>query len=84
VISGNVPAGLDEGIFARLIKALKKRNIKAFLDSDQEAFRLGVDASPFLIKPNIFEFNRLTGGSVSEVKKSRKLLSITGIVSNIL
>ena len=69
VISGNVPAGLDEGIFARLIKALKKRNIKVFLDSDQEAFKLGVDAAPFLIKPNIFEFNRLTGGSVSEVKE---------------
>lgn len=69
VISGNVPAGLDEGIFARLIKAFKKRNIKVFLDSDKEAFKLGVDAAPFLIKPNIFEFNRLTGGSVSEVKE---------------
>lgn len=68
VLSGTT-AGLRDGIFAELIIILKERGIRTFLDSDQKAFKLGVSAGPFLIKPNIFELNRLTATKAKEAKE---------------
>jgi 1-phosphofructokinase family hexose kinase len=73
VITGNVPSGMENSFFADLITSLKKRNIKVFLDSDGEAFKLGVAAGPFMIKPNIFELNRLAGSQATEAKEIRKV-----------
>lgn len=67
VLSGS-NAGMDDGIFAELIGTFREKGIKTFLDSDQKAFKLGVAAAPFLIKPNIFELNRLTETKVNEIK----------------
>lgn len=66
VISGNIPPGMEGGFFADLITSLKKRDIKVCLDSDHEAFKLGVAAGPYMIKPNVFELNRLAGSQASQ------------------
>ena len=66
VISGNIPSGMRDDFFASLIQTLKKRNIKVFFDSDREALKLGVAAGPYMIKPNIFELNRLAGSKAAE------------------
>jgi 1-phosphofructokinase family hexose kinase len=68
VLSGTT-AGLRDGIFAELIAILKGKGISTFLDSDQTALSLGVDAGPFLIKPNIFELNRLAATKAKETKE---------------
>jgi 1-phosphofructokinase family hexose kinase len=68
VLSGTT-AGLRDSIFAELIAVLKEKEIKTFLDSDHRALRLGVDAHPFVIKPNIFELNRLAATKAKEVEE---------------
>ena len=69
VISGNTPQGMNDNLYAQFIMILKERDVKVFLDTDEEALRRGVNASPYLIKPNIHEFSRFVGTNVSEVKE---------------
>jgi len=59
IISGSIPAGTDEDIYARIIRLMRRTGTKTVLDSDGEPFFRGVKEKPFLIKPNIFEAERL-------------------------
>lgn len=59
VLGGAIPPGLDDGFYAQIITSMKEKNVKLFLDADGESFRKGVQAGPYLIKPNIHEFGRL-------------------------
>lgn len=61
VVSGSVPPGVNTNIYAQLITTLKGMGIRVVLDADGELLRRGYKAGPFLIKPNIHEFQRLTG-----------------------
>lgn len=67
VISGNPPQGMNDTFYAQLINTLKEKDVKVLLDADRDAFRQGVLANPFLIKPNIHEFNRFIEKNISEI-----------------
>ncbi len=69
VISGNMPKGVNENFYAQMIITLKEKGAKVILDTDGEALRRGVDAGPYLIKPNIHEFGRLVANNVSSVEE---------------
>ncbi len=69
VLGGNMPDGMNDDFFAQLIAVLKEKDIKVFLDSDGKSLKLGVNAGPYLVKPNIFELNRLAQTTVKEVKE---------------
>ena len=74
VISGNIPSGMKDDFFAGLIKSLKERNIRVLFDSDREALKLGVAAGPYMIKPNIFELNRLAGSKAAEPQEIKEII----------
>ncbi len=59
VISGPIPSGLHDSFYAQIITSLKDKNVKVFLDTDGEPLRKGVQAAPYLMKPNIHELGRL-------------------------
>ncbi len=61
VISGSVPPGVPNDIYAQLIREAKSKGVKTVLDSDDEWMREGVKAKPYLIKPNVKETERLLG-----------------------
>lgn len=61
VLSGSLPPGVKEDIYSSLINEAKTRDIKVVLDSDGEPFRFGVEAMPYLIKPNLVELQDLAG-----------------------
>jgi len=67
VISGNIPQGMDDNFCAQLVITLKERDVKVVLDADGQALKRGVDAGPYLIKPNIHEFNRLIENNINEI-----------------
>jgi 1-phosphofructokinase len=67
VISGGIPSGVSDSFYAQVITGLAKRNVRIILDADGEALRRGIEARPFLIKPNIHEFGRLVEKNVREV-----------------
>jgi 6-phosphofructokinase 2 len=71
-ISGSVPPGVSTNIYAQLITTLKGMGIRVALDADGELLRHGYKANPFLIKPNIHEFQRLTGIRSTEINDLRE------------
>src|SRR4030043_1195366 len=67
VVSGSIPPGVNHNIYAQIITTLKGRGIRVALDADGELLQQACQAQPFLIKPNIHEFQRLTGVKSMEV-----------------
>ncbi len=67
VISGTTPKGMDENFFAQLITTLRGKGVKVFLDADEGALKRGVNAGPYLIKPNIHEFGRLVEKNIIDI-----------------
>ena len=61
-VSGSVPPGVSPTIYAQIITTLKGMGIERIaLDADGELLRQGCNAGPYVIKPNIHEFQRLVG-----------------------
>jgi 1-phosphofructokinase family hexose kinase len=58
---GSLPPGAPSDLYARLIQQVQKRGGRALLDSSGLAFREGVAAHPFAIKPNSEEASELLG-----------------------
>ncbi len=67
VLSGSLPPGIKEDIYASLIAYGKSQKMKTVLDADGAALREGIKALPDLIKPNLDELGRLAGRSLSGV-----------------
>ena len=72
VVSGSVPPGVNNNIYAQIITTLKGMGIRVALDADGELLRHGYKTNPFLIKPNIHEFQRLTGIRATEIDDLRE------------
>lgn len=68
VLAGSMPKGMNDNFFAQLITTLKEKNVKVVLDSDEKALAWGLNAGPFLIKPNIHEFGRLINKNISDAE----------------
>lgn len=69
VMSGSIPAGISDNIYAQIIHLMRSRGIKVFLDADGPPFRKGIEAIPYAIKPNTFELERLAGRSMKHKRE---------------
>lgn len=70
VISGSIPQGVDKSVYNYLIKIFKSRGITTVLDCDGEALHRGVEAKPYLIKPNLTELSGLIGTEISTIDRA--------------
>ena len=61
ILAGSLPPGVPNDTYQQLIQLVQSGGAKAVLDTSGKALSLGINASPFLIKPNIFEAQMLTG-----------------------
>jgi len=61
VLSGSLPPGVDDDIYASLIAYGRSKGMKTVLDGDGEPLAIGVREKPYLIKPNYRELVRLAG-----------------------
>lgn len=66
VMSGSAPKGVPREIYATLIGIARENGVKAILDADGDLLRNGISASPYMIKPNVFELARLVGRNPDE------------------
>ncbi len=67
IVSGSAPPGVNHNIYSQIITAFKGMGIRVALDADGELLRHGCQSKPFIIKPNINEFQRLTKVTSTEV-----------------
>ena len=65
VICGSLPPGADSSFYRKLVSVAKGAGAYTVLDCDGEALKLGVEATPDLIKPNLSEFCKLTGTKIA-------------------
>jgi fructose-1-phosphate kinase PfkB-like protein len=56
-----LPQGIPVDFYARLIRDLGRASVRCFLDADDDALRVGIEARPYGIKPNENELARLAG-----------------------
>jgi 1-phosphofructokinase len=61
VLSGSVPEGIPEDIYARLTRKARSLGALVVLDADGPSLIEGIKASPDAIKPNLHELSGLTG-----------------------
>lgn len=59
VFSGSIPSNVGKDIYGHWIKKVKAKGIKTILDADGELLKKGIEAGPYLIKPNIHELEML-------------------------
>ncbi len=66
ILAGSLPPGVPDNFYGEIIKKIHKRTNKTFiaLDADGNALRKGIAAKPDLIKPNIWELERLVQGKI--------------------
>lgn len=76
VFSGSVPPNVENDIYQKWIYSAKKKGAKTLLDADGELLRLGIEAGPYLIKPNIHELERLLATKIVSIKEAVKYSQI--------
>lgn len=64
-MGGSLPTGVPDDAWRTLIRTLKSKKARVLLDADNEPMRLGMEAGPHLIKPNLREASRLLGREIS-------------------
>ena len=82
ILSGSIPHGVPIDFYAECIELARQRKIRTVLDASGEPFRAGIAAKPWMIKPNVHEFNIYVGRSLGneyEVVEAAKDLVGTGI-----
>ena len=66
VFSGSLPRGVDDGFYGEAIRELNRRGVQTVLDSEGLPLRLGADAEPVLVTPNVVEAEGLVGQEFTE------------------
>jgi 1-phosphofructokinase family hexose kinase len=82
VLSGNLPPGVSETIYADLIQRIQSAGARAILDTSGEPLRYGCAAGPFVAKPNAQEAGELIGMSVrtpEEVRTAAESIQALGV-----
>ncbi|MFC4323890.1 1-phosphofructokinase [Litchfieldia salsa] len=78
VLGGSYPKGVDKDIYKRIIEFANKQGVKVILDADGDAFKEGIEAGPYAVKPNVFELELLYNQKLSTmdeiVEAGKKLL----------
>ena len=59
VLSGSLPKGAPENTYFTWVRACKEAGAKVILDADGKLLAAGIQASPYLIKPNQHELSGL-------------------------
>jgi 1-phosphofructokinase family hexose kinase len=79
VLAGSLPPNTPPDLYAAYVRLASSKGVKTLLDSDGESLRLGVEAAPYLIKPNLAEAERLLARKLPTVADvvdgARELLS---------
>lgn len=72
VLSGSLPKGSPKDTYGTWVRACRKAGAKVMLDADGELLVNGMQASPYLIKPNHHELSELMGKKLETPEELEK------------
>ena len=81
ILSGSIPASLNDDIYERIMEYLDRRGIRIVVDATRDLLSNVLYYHPFLIKPNNHELGEMFGvtlKSVDEIVRYGKLLQEKG------
>jgi 1-phosphofructokinase family hexose kinase len=67
VLSGSVPGGFGEDVYARLAAVLREAGVRCLVDASGPLLRAALAGRPYLVKPNREELEGLLGEPISGV-----------------
>ncbi|BAH46818.1 fructose 1-phosphate kinase [Brevibacillus brevis NBRC 100599] len=65
VLAGSVPKSLPSDMYQTIMKRLRGKGVRIFLDAKGKALETGLSEEPFLIKPNHHELGELFGVTIA-------------------
>ncbi len=68
VITGSIQPSLPTDLYADLVERVQSSGGKAIVDAQGELLKQAIEARPFLIKPNHYELEQLTGQSIDGIE----------------
>ena len=71
VLAGSLPVGAPQDTYRTWTAACRQAGAKVFLDADGAPLAAGIEARPYLVKPNEHELARLLGRELGGVGKLR-------------
>jgi 1-phosphofructokinase family hexose kinase len=74
IVGGSLPRGVSPTFFADVIKLAHRRDIPIIFDSSGTYLQNGVEALPTVIKPNLTEFEELTGHGIRKDDASQSIM----------
>ncbi len=81
-LGGSLASRMPASTYKEIVIALQKEGVPCILDADNDALRVGIEAKPFMIKPNEYEMQRLTNldlRTIPDYLKAAKSLVMKGI-----
>jgi len=66
VLAGSLPPSVPDDAYAAHIHLAHSKGVRTILDAGGEPLRLGVEARPYLIKPNVAEAEQLLGRALPD------------------
>ena len=81
VLTGSLPPGASAGTYTRIMRALGPR-VRVVVDMQGEALARAIEAKPFLIKPNRYEFEEFVGRALptlDDVQREARALQAAGV-----
>lgn len=73
ILSGGLPQGVSSDIYKTLIEIARPCGVKTILDASGEILRLGMEARPYMIKPNLRELCALVNRELKDIADVAKV-----------
>ena len=71
ILAGSLPPGCPPDYYRTLIQTVEGLGCRCVLDADGERMRYGLEAQPFMIKPNRYELEMMTGQTLKTLQDVR-------------
>lgn len=72
VVAGSLPRGVEPAWLGALLRRLDRLGLRVALDSSGAALRAGLEAAPWLIKPNVEELAEALGAPAEDLAAQRE------------
>ena len=70
VLSGSAPPGAPDSIYRELIEVARHYGVRCVLDSSGRPLMEGLQAAPFMAKPNVHELSAVVGRQLATVEEA--------------
>lgn len=79
IIAGSLPPGVPTDTVGKLVKLIKSKHVKVFVDTSGPALAQAIEATPTLIKPNLEELAEYLGHPLTDnqeiLREANKLIA---------